>query len=302
MLKVNVLLSTYNGEIYLEEQIESVLHQTYPHIALYIRDDGSSDSTVKIIQDIQQKNPNKITLFIGKNLGFGKSFLQLLKASDSGDLWAFCDQDDIWYPDKIETAVNWFCSHPQNEFYSKPMLFHSAFSIVDENLKFQSNYLPPSYDYGFIRSITDCVHMGFSEVINGTLRQMMLQANINRLTSHDHWAELLAMAFGIVKFDPEIKSLHRRLQSSVSEGTFQNRIKWFKGAWKGNSDILPCAQECFRLYAQQLSPKDRKALSWFVFSSYDIQKSICKAFYPKRWRPGILSELSIRLLMLCGKI
>ena len=101
--KVAVLLSTYNGEKYVGAQIHSILTQTYKNLVLVVRDDGSKDKTVKIVKEFMENNSN-IKLVEGKNLGFIKSFFELLKYEDA-DYYAFADQDDIWLPNKISLAV-----------------------------------------------------------------------------------------------------------------------------------------------------------------------------------------------------
>lgn len=299
MKRVNVLISTYNGETYLQEQVESIINQTYSNIYIYIRDDGSFDGTAKILDQLQKKYGEKLTYWLGENLGFGKSFLDILKEAEEGGYWAFCDQDDVWLPNKIEWAVEWM---EKQTNHSIPLMFHSAFQNTDEQLNPRESYLPPSYSYDFVRSITDCLHMGFSAVINGTLRNMMLMGDETVLTTHDHWAELLVMEFGRVEFDSRIASLHRRLDCSLSEGTMKNRLKWLRGAFKGDSEILPSARECERVFGERMNTKDRRILNWFVYDRYHLTKSLKKAFYPRRWRPGISSEIVLRLLMLLGKV
>ena len=94
---VNVLISTYNGEKYIKDQIDSILGQTYPNIRIYVRDDGSSDNTCNILKEYEKAG--KIVLFRGDNVKWGKSFLTLLKKAETGSYWAFSDQDDVWLPD-----------------------------------------------------------------------------------------------------------------------------------------------------------------------------------------------------------
>ena len=89
--KVVILLSTYNGEKYLREQIDSILNQSYQNFELVVRDDGSKDSTVEIVKEYMEKSDKEITLMVGKNLGFIKSFFELLKHSDA-DYFSFADQ------------------------------------------------------------------------------------------------------------------------------------------------------------------------------------------------------------------
>ena len=100
MKKVNVLLSSYNGEKYIEELIRSVLAQEGVDVILTVRDDGSTDKTIDIIRSF---NDSRIRLIIGKeNLGPAKSFLTLLRDCETADYYAYCDQDDVWVQNHIE--------------------------------------------------------------------------------------------------------------------------------------------------------------------------------------------------------
>ena len=102
---VEILLSTYNGEAYLEELLDSLIAQTYQDWSLTIRDDGSTDSTIDIISEYQHKYGEKITLMDGrKNIGTIKSFELLLQQSIA-EYVMLCDQDDVWMPDKIMLSL-----------------------------------------------------------------------------------------------------------------------------------------------------------------------------------------------------
>ena len=98
---IDILLSTYNGERYLKEQLDSLLGQTYKEFRILIRDDCSNDNTRSILESYKNKNEEKINLFFEDNIGPKKSFLNLLKKSNS-DYIMFCDQDDIWDQNKLQ--------------------------------------------------------------------------------------------------------------------------------------------------------------------------------------------------------
>ena len=295
---VNVLISTYNGEKYIKDQIDSILGQTYPNIRIYVRDDGSSDNTCNILKEYEKAG--KIVLFRGDNVKWGKSFLTLLKKAETGSYWAFSDQDDVWLPDKIKWAVEWMKKQDQ----TKPLLFHSSYKLMSADMENELGICTaPKYKFDFRRSLTDCLYQGFSIVINGECRRLMLDCEINNLTSHDWWACLLITKFGESYYDNRIASLHRRLDISMSSSKLSSKFKWL---WKtlstGNSDIRSCAQEFVRIYSPVCNDHDIEIASWFCGEKYSLLKSIKKAFYPKRWRPNISSELVIRFLMLIGKI
>ena len=92
---VQILLSTYNGEKYVREQLDSLKNQDYPNIKVKIRDDGSTDSTVELISKYITDNKLDWELSKDENIGVVKSFFWLLfNASQKIDFYSFCDQDD----------------------------------------------------------------------------------------------------------------------------------------------------------------------------------------------------------------
>ncbi|MBE5912901.1 MAG: glycosyltransferase [Pseudobutyrivibrio ruminis] len=293
--KVNILISTYNGAQYIIEQIESLLNQTYEYIDIFIRDDGSTDNTLEVIGPYVESG--KVKLVKGTNIGFGKSFLSLLKESGDADYWAFCDQDDVWFPDKIKWAIDWF----ELQDNSKPLIYHSSYYLSDEVLSVTEKNKLWNYKYTFAKSLTEVIHMGFSIVINRTQRDLMLKADINNLTSHDHWAEVLAIKYGYVYEDERIASIHRRLTESQSSSSLYARFRWLRGALCNESEILPVAREYCRVFKDERD-EDYNIAALFVFDKYSLKKSLKKAFYPHRWRSSISSEIIIRCLMLIGKI
>ena len=104
--KIAILLATYNGAKYIREQLDSLFQQSCGDFHLYIRDDGSKDDTLKIVEEYRQKYSDRITVLEDsqKHKGAAKSFMTLLQEVDS-DYYMFCDQDDIWLPNKVESTL-----------------------------------------------------------------------------------------------------------------------------------------------------------------------------------------------------
>jgi glycosyltransferase involved in cell wall biosynthesis len=131
---VDILLATYNGQKYLAEQIDSILAQSYQDWQLLIRDDESDDGTVKIIKDYACRLSGKIKLLtdnenhLGASLNFGK----LLEYADS-DYVMFCDQDDVWLPNKIELTLNEM-KDAEQIYPDKPILVHTDLRVTDSQL------------------------------------------------------------------------------------------------------------------------------------------------------------------------
>ena len=112
MPKVNILMSTYNGEKFVAEQIESIQKQTFQDWNLIIRDDGSKDETVQIVEHFASED-HRIKVIKSKNVGVIQSFYQLVKA-DSADFYFFADQDDYWLPEKLEIILAEAETHDNN--------------------------------------------------------------------------------------------------------------------------------------------------------------------------------------------
>lgn len=129
---VLVLMSTYNGERFLCEQLDSVLTQSGVDVRLLIRDDGSTDNTLRILRQYAERYPD-VELHEAKNVGFIKSFSALIQMAvdypTTPDFYAFCDQDDVWMPEKLGIA----CDRLSKMDASKPCLFTSNSMEVDSD-------------------------------------------------------------------------------------------------------------------------------------------------------------------------
>ena len=128
-MKVVVLMSTYNGQKYLRQQLDSLLNQTVRPTKILIRDDGSNDDTVNLLEEYASFY-SFIEYYCGKNIGPAKSFFELINKCDGYDYYALCDQDDVWFKDKLEVAINTL----EKENKNIPLLYAGRFTLTDENL------------------------------------------------------------------------------------------------------------------------------------------------------------------------
>ena len=147
-MKVLVLMSTYNGERYLKEQILSIINQNFDNISILVRDDGSTDSTIKILESFKKEYGN-IDYYKGDmNVGPAQSFLQLInKAPLEYDYYFLSDQDDFWMPDKVHNAIDCMqgcCS---------AAMYYSATELVDQNLQHIGyNFRQPRFSKSLVYS------------------------------------------------------------------------------------------------------------------------------------------------------
>lgn len=195
-MKVAVLMSTYNGHKYLAKQMESLAKQTLNNdMIIYIRDDGSTDDTLEIIE--QWKSKLNIVLYKGKNIGPAYSFWKLFMNSEiNADFYAFCDQDDLWDSNKIEKGVSAL------ERQEVEALWCTNCRIIDQNdnvIMDEMNNKSPSFS--IISQMVCGTTQGCAMMFNDTLRKYIYSKNIREIPMHDFVVMTYAIAKGKVIYD-----------------------------------------------------------------------------------------------------
>lgn len=208
---VNIVLSTYNGERYLAQLLESLYAQSHQNFSLWIRDDGSVDGTLAILKKYATVNAN-LTLIEGKNIGISQSFLAILAhcPTDSAQFYAFCDQDDVWKPEKLVQALSKLMATKA----PATSLYCSRLEYVDSQLVHLGYSMIPT-DFGFENALVENVAIGCTIVFGGELKTKIQTANPENLMMHDWWAYLVASGFGAVLYDPDPTILYRQHAHNV---------------------------------------------------------------------------------------
>ena len=255
-MKVAVLLSTYNGNKYLNELLDSIYKQDLDgEIVVCIRDDGSKDNTRDII--LKWKEKLDISLFEGKNVGPRDSFKELLRNAPLCDYYAFCDQDDIWHKDKLSSAVAML----QQQEEDVPVLYYCNTSLVDQSgniLKYTRDNCKPKLKYENL--IVQNPALGCEMVFNNELRQIMERITFDYYYMHDVVAIEVAAVFGKIIYDMEPRMDYRQHIESVTQGhdrikRFFDRIDfWF---FQNNISISKQAKEILQMYPDV---KDKETL------------------------------------------
>ena len=223
--KVVVMMSTYNGEKYVEEQIKSILEQKGVCIRLIVRDDGSTDGTIRILKNYDALG--KLQFIQGENKGYVKSFWELALNAPESDYYAFADQDDVWLENKILRAVE----HLQRES-DIPLLYCANYYLVDEKLQklnqkdvFSMAGWKPEY---FI--LTQSPALGNTMVWNHSLmKKLRLHPDCNWVSEHDHRLQFAAAMLGKIIIDEERTILYRQHENNVSGGIKKKGalVKWW---------------------------------------------------------------------------
>ena len=223
MKTVQVLMSSYNGEKYIKEQIESILNQKNVNIKLLIRDDGSSDNTLEILREYQKRN--NISIIYGKNLGYKKSFLTLVDFSEEADYYAFSDQDDVWLDDKIYSGIKKIEKQGNN----KPMLYCSALQRVNERLYPEKTQKFNKLKLDVYSQLVRERLAGCTFVFNKRLKNLIKgSSSLDLNYPHDSWTILVCYSCGgQVVFDDTPHILFRRYgtNTSVDGGGLIKRLR-----------------------------------------------------------------------------
>lgn len=215
MDKVIVLLSSYNGEMYISEQLDSILNQSGVEVEILVRDDGSLDRTKEILNKYAEDG--KLRWYTGENLRSAKSFMNLVFEAGEASFYAFCDQDDFWLPEKLKVAVEQLKQFPED----KPAMYYSRYKMVDQDL----NTLPDSSDTPYVsltmkQAVVSSNCTGCTVVFNKNLLDCLKSYKADFQIMHDNWIHKVCVALGgNVYFDNNAYILYRQHGNNVIGGS-----------------------------------------------------------------------------------
>ena len=200
--RVAVLMGTKDGAAFIGEQLESLTAQSWPRVDLWVSDDGSTDATAAIVEAWRSRwNKGSLTLVEGPRKGFAANFRSMIiDPRIDADYYAFCDQDDVWEPDRLESAIRWI----EGEDMETPLLFCSRTATISE-AGVPAGYSPlfrrpPSFRNALVQSIAG----GNTMLFNRKARDLLAKASARtEFVSHDWWAYLIVTAAGgKVRYEP----------------------------------------------------------------------------------------------------
>lgn len=307
---VAICMATYNGEQYLSDQIESVLHQTCRNWILFIRDDDSSDRTRDIIGRYVAAYPDKIIQITDTSISGGsaqKNFLSVLSwinCNYSFRYFMFCDQDDVWLDSKIETSL---CILQQQEAEcDQPLLIHTDLKVVDKNLCVLGESF---FDYRALDpAVTDLRHLlvqnnvtGCTMLWNKALNDLLVFQS-DAIAMHDWWITLSACAFGKIICLREPTILYRQHGGNTVGATRVNSVRFILKRLLGNNHVrrtlkiaVQQAGEFLAQYESRLTQEQISALQTFsqLYSHGKLARmlAVCRGGFLKQGWVQIVGEL-----------
>jgi len=241
--RICILMCTFQGEKHLQEQLESIRTQSYQKWQLFVSDDGSTDNTLAILRNFQASlAPGQMEIFNGPGRGFADNFMSLLlNPAIEGSYYAFSDQDDFWFIEKLSEAVSKLKSLSGG--VDKPAVYASARALANDDLKLigteGARHFIPSFNNALVQNIAG----GNTIVLNETMRKILLRVGYIEVVSHDWWVYLVCTgAGGGFHYDREPHLLYRQHANNVI-GSYSfracvNRLRQnFRGRYRHCIDI-----------------------------------------------------------------
>ena len=280
-------MSTYNGERFLKEQLDSILCQEDVNVSLLVRDDGSKDNTCQILSDYALKHQN-IELKLCENVGFVKSFSELVKMAVTldidADYYAFADQDDIWMPQKLAMA----CSVLATKDNSKPNLFTSNSMQIDaEGRELELFHKGPEPKFRKGNVLVFGTEQGCSMVFNRKAVEIYSEHEPS-LTWHDRWLYHICYFLGSVTYDHQPLFYYRRHEKNALanhkagslEGEPSKIVRVYRILFVEPpvTNHVEMAQEFYDHFASRLKKDDQKLFRRFIVCRRSLASKIYMLF------------------------
>ncbi|QWE15576.1 glycosyltransferase family 2 protein [Polynucleobacter sp. AP-Sving-400A-A2] len=280
-----ILLCTYNGARFLAEQLDSLESQTHRNWVVIASDDGSTDQTLEILQQYQAKWPvGKLTIRSGPQKGFCQNFLSLACDPEiKTDYYAFCDQDDVWLPEKLEVALENIVSNQSDDV---AYLYCGRTNYVTENLEpcgmSPLFVFPPSFRNALVQSIAG----GNTMVFNIATKNLIEKVGVVDVPSHDWWVyQLISASNGIIYYDPAPQLLYRQHKNTLVGG---------------NTSIASRLQRTWLVLTGRFKEWNQKNVSALITcESIIAPQNLDVLYFFKKMREAKLKD-RFRLIEVCG--
>ena len=210
--RILVMMSTYNGEKHLHEQIDSILNQKTEHeVHLRIRDDGSTDKTCDIVAEYIENHPGQVEMIRGENLGYNGSFFSLIQGAEGYDYYSISDQDDVWLPDKLQIA----CDEIDKVKEDIPILYASTSYLVHDDLVPYGTTRKKEREMTMYNTIIQNICPGHTQVMNNRLIELLKgDIDTSRIYVYDSWIQNVANLYGKIVFDNESHTYYRQYEGN----------------------------------------------------------------------------------------
>lgn len=303
--RVAVLLSAYHGEENIAAQLESILRQECPaKVSILVRDDGSTDGTAAILREYAARY-DRIELFTGGNIGSVGSFFALFYTAVARgfDYYAFCDQDDVWLPDKLSAALTAL----EREENGAPVLYGGCSYLADEQLrKTGKTTQTQRREIAFFNTAIQNICPGHSQVLNHALASRIVQRtkSLDGVYSWDLWVANAAAVTGKIIFDPTPHTLYRQhgnnqlLYGTGKPAWVKSRIARLKKRETRQFTVQLAAFT--RQFRADMTPQQAREAEAFLAAQSGVFKRLRCACTTKFYRQRAAETAAFRVLCALG--
>lgn len=301
--KVLVMMSTYNGEQFIKEQVESIIVQkTTAEVYLRIRDDGSTDKTCDVIFDLQKRYPGKIELIKGKNKGCNASFFELINSAEGYDYYSISDQDDVWMENKIQTAILFL----EGEEKELPLLYASTSFLTGDDLIPYGTTRRQERVFSVYNTIIQNICPGHTQVMNDALlKKIQGEMDVTKVYVYDSWITNMAMLYGKVIFDNNSYTLYRQHtgnQMGSGKGVIGQLVASAKRSYAGDGHKYREQIEYFLEFNKEELERQGCYKEIYEFlSAKNIFKKLLYLCKGKLFRQRKIETIAFYAAWLCGR-
>lgn len=303
-MKLIVLMSTYNGEKYIRQQLDSLLSQTLKPDQICIRDDGSKDDTIAILEEYAGRYPF-IKYYCGQNRGPAKSFWELICNCEEADYYSLCDQDDVWFDDKLSVAVEML----QKEDQSQPLLYCSKFTLTDSELNPIDSNVSSLYGFSdFPHSLIYHTAPGCTFVFNHAAREKIVKYDVEKeyCLIHDAIIHKVVAMFGKMILDNRSHIYYRQHENNEigmnanKAKVFIERVDRFLNG-KIRNYRSKTAKSLLNVYGDEID-EDKKELVDIVANYMNDPKLKRELLSRECFRSHTINDLFFKILVLVNYI
>lgn len=261
MKRISIILCTYNGEKYLKEQLDSLLRQTYPFDELIVQDDGSTDGTCRMVADYRQQHPDRnIQLFVNAGrLGYSRNFLTAICRA-SGEYIACCDQDDIWFDEKLETLMQ--------QVGDSSLIFHNSLLIDDRHEEHGLLYARPLPEFPSSLSSALYPHAYGHTLLFSAKVKERLRAFVDVPVSYDYLTYTVAGSIGTIRYLKQPLVYWRRHEGAATYAPATEGAS----KWRGYEDAL---KAFYRPDNRERTRRYFALLTQLPFRDATARKAVC---------------------------
>lgn len=298
---ITVIMSAYNGSKYIEAQLDSIFRQEGVKVLCYVRDDGSTDDTLQVLKSYTSTS-GELIICEGENIGWERSFLLALKDAPKADYYAFADQDDIWFEDKLISGIKML---EKEGTKNKPCMYHCNKVSVTEDLKPLAHQVrrtprPLNRQNALIQEYAQ----GCSIIMNEYARQLVTKYIPLEKVAHDFWCGLLCYLFGEVIYDNMPHFYHISHGNNASGeghmiGSWKGRLKKF---FEGGTVYYTPFLDLEKGYADMLSKTDKKFILKLKYYKKSFKAKLSLLFSFQFVRDSILGTCSLKMAVLFNKL